>query len=199
MIARISGKLLSKKPTDLIVDVNGLGYHVEISLATYDHIGQIGETVTLHTHLHVREDALQLFGFYTERERELFELLITVSGIGPRLALAILSGLSTEELGQAIADGQEAILVGIKGVGRKTAQRLILELKDKISHSTTAPENQRPDSSAPTPAQISEEAVQALIALGFKANIARDVVLKIQKQVGPHISVEEIIRHALKG
>ncbi len=141
---------------------------------------------------------MQLFGFYGEKERELFNMLITVSGIGPRLALIILSGLTPDELQQALARGQEKDLLKISGVGKKTAQRLIVELKDKMITFAVATDTQPPLETHRTAAKDIDQAVQALIALGFKPVTAKDTVNKICKKFSKELSLEEIIRHALK-
>ncbi len=198
MIAQLIGKLVTKKPTEVVLDVNGVGYHVFISLTTCDQIGKIGDTVRLHTHLHVREDIMQLFGFFSVKERELFNLLISVSGVGPRTALAILSGLTADELQQALLQEREAAFIRIKGIGKKTAQRLILELKDKAASLSSGEEPSITDRTGGAP-PILEDAVEALIALGFKPIDARDTVQKIIQKAGKPVTVEEIIRHALKG
>src|SRR5918912_156630 len=133
MIAHLSGTLLAKHATSVIVDVAGVGYEVTIPVTTFFDLGEINAPVRLRIYTHVREDALQLFGFRTERERELFTLLISVSGIGPKSAIATLSGMSTDELVTAIRTNNLARLTSIPGVGRKTAERLVIELRDKMA------------------------------------------------------------------
>ena len=137
MIAQISGKLIHKQPNSVIVDVGGVGYELTVPLSTFYDLGEPGADVSLRVHTHVREDALQLFGFRTDREKKLFLLLLTVSGIGPKLAVTVLSGLSVEELVQALRAGNLAKLVAIPGVGKKTAERMLLELKDKAAAKST--------------------------------------------------------------
>ncbi|MEO8168486.1 MAG: Holliday junction branch migration protein RuvA, partial [bacterium] len=133
MIASLRGTLLAKSATELTVDVNGVGYSVSIPLSTYEKIGEPNTPVTLLTYLHVREDMLQLYGFSTEEERSLFKLLISVSGVGPRMAQTVLSGISANDFINYIRDGNHTALTRIPGIGRKIAERLVVELREKIS------------------------------------------------------------------
>lgn len=197
MIAHLTGKILTKKPTDLIVEVQGIGYLVHISLTTHSHIGLPGEAVKLFTRQYIREDSIQLFGFATEVERDIFNMLITVTGIGPKLALIILSGMKPADLQQALATENETALCRISGVGKKTAKRLIIELKEKMADLGLSPSADW--ATMTDPGTSSDEAVQALVALGFKTPAAKSTVSAIQKKLGPDASVEEIIRLALKG
>lgn len=168
MIAHISGKLIQKQPNSIIVDVAGVGYELNVPLSTFYDLGEIGANVSLRVHTHVREDALQLFGFRTEAEKKLFLLLNTVSGIGPKLAITVLSGLSAEELIQAIRAGNLTKLTSIPGVGKKTAERMLVELKDKVAailppgleSSTTAVIAQTGDA-------MREDVISALVNLGY--------------------------------
>ncbi len=197
MIAFLSGTIITKKPTHIVLDVNGVGYQVFISLTTHARIGNVGDPAKLLTRQYIRDDSMQLFGFAGERERDFFSLLITVSGIGPRLALIILSGMEPNELQRALAIEDQAALTRISGIGKKTAMRMIVELKDKMEKFGLDP-----DSDVPMPAtaaSTTDEAVQALIALGFKTNTAQTTVSKVQRKLGAEASVESIIRHALKG
>ena len=132
MIAHLRGKLAEKQPNLVVVDVDGVGYELTIPVSTYLQLGNAGEEVVLHTHTHVREDSLALFGFATRHEKSIFEKLITVSGIGPRLAVTVLSGLPAEDLATAIRNGDVATLTRIPGVGRKTGERMVLELREKL-------------------------------------------------------------------
>lgn len=132
MIAHLRGKLVEKQPNLVVVDVDGVGYELTIPVSTYLQLGNAGEEVALHTHTHVREDSLALFGFATRHEKSIFEKLITVSGIGPRLAVTVLSGLPAEDLATAIRNGDVATLTRIPGVGRKTGERMVLELREKL-------------------------------------------------------------------
>lgn len=133
MIATLTGILRSKSPTEIILDVNGVGYSVSIPLSTFEKLTETGSTVTLLTHLQVREDALQLYGFATEKELILFKMLISVSGIGPRIAQGVLSGISASDLREYIIKGNVGALTTIPGVGKKTAERMVVELRDKMS------------------------------------------------------------------
>ncbi len=193
MIGRLRGTLLRKEPPALLVDVNGVGYEIEAPMATFYDLPSVGEIVTLHTHLVVREDAHLLYGFVRESQRRLFRELLKVNGVGPRIALAVLSGLSEPELAQAVATEDTTRLSRVPGIGKKTAERLVMELRDKL-----------PDISGPVaaigatpqaPADPSAEAVSALIALGYKPNEASRLVRTVP---GSGLSTEEIIRQALK-
>jgi Holliday junction DNA helicase RuvA len=138
MIAFLRGRILDKQPNQLIVDVHGVGYHVTVPLSTFYDVGDVGAEVSLRIYTHVREDALQLFGFLTPLEQQMFERLIAISGIGPKLAVAVLSGIEPGELVGAIHRGDVARLTGIPGVGKKTAERMVLELKDRLAHLTVS-------------------------------------------------------------
>ncbi len=178
MIAHLSGLLLSKQPNSVIVDINGVGYEVTIPLSTFYDLSEEGSAVALRIHTHVREDALQLFGFRTEREKKLFLLLTSVSGIGPKLAITILSGMSADELIPAIRNNELARLVNIPGVGKKTAERLVLELKDKLSalSSPELEEQFRLAGGAVSKNSITDDIVSALVNLGFQRAAAEKAV-----------------------
>lgn len=178
MIAHLSGLLLSKQPNSVIVDINGVGYEVTIPLSTFYDLSEEGSAVALRIHMHVREDALQLFGFRTEREKKLFLLLTSVSGIGPKLAITILSGMSADELIPAIRNNELARLVNIPGVGKKTAERLVLELKDKLSalSSPELEEQYRLAGGATSKNSITDDIVSALVNLGFQRAAAEKAV-----------------------
>ncbi len=178
MIAHLSGLLFSKHPNSVIVDVNGVGYEVTIPLSTFYDLSEEGTAVALRIHTHVREDALQLFGFRTEREKKLFLLLTSVSGIGPKLAITILSGMSADELIPAIRNNELARLVNIPGVGKKTAERLVLELKDKLSalSSPELEEQYRLAGGAGSKNSIVDDIVSALVNLGFQRAAAEKAV-----------------------
>ncbi len=191
MIARLSGKIIEKKPTEIVIDVNGVGYHVFISFNTFEDIAGLNENAEIYTYLSVRENSLTLFGFSTTAEKDVFEKLISVSGVGPKLAQSILSGIQTTELIEAIAAGDKSRLVAIPGVGRKTAERLVIELKDKIT-SVRASETQVHSESY----KIKEDAVNALIALGYNKKTAEITVRKIL-DTKPDISLEELIKVSL--
>jgi len=132
MIAFLSGRIKDKQPNRVIVDVGGVGYDLHVPLSTFYDLGEVGDDVALRTYLHVREDALQLYGFLTELERQVFERLIAISGIGPKLAVAVLSGMDTRDLVAAVQRGDVARLTGIPGIGKKTAERIVLELRDRL-------------------------------------------------------------------
>lgn len=201
MIERISGKIIEKTPTFCIVENNGLGIGLHISLNTFQQLEKNPplENVMLHTYLHVREDALQLYGFANTAEKRIFQLLISISGVGPRLAIAILSGSTPQELQEAITREDVAMLTRIPGVGKKTAQRLILELKEKIQEQSRI---EHLSISAPVPATEQgkvNEAILALMSLGYKQQEAQRAVDKVVKQFGADIPLEEMIKEALKG
>ncbi len=177
LIARITGKLIQKLPNVIIVDVNGVGYELLVPLSTFYVLGDVGSVVGLNVHTHVREDALQLFGFSTDQEKRLFLMLISVSGIGPRLAITILSGLGAEELIQAIRMGDLPRLVAIPGVGKKTAERLVLELKDKVtSLAITQASPQSTVGIAQSGAVMRDDVVSALVNLGYLKAVAEKAV-----------------------
>ena len=192
MISYIRGKLVEKTPTYVVVETGGIGFKIEIPLSSFKALGDVGSGIKIRTYLHAREDILQLFGFATEEEKELFQLLISVSGIGPRLAQGILSGISVREFKLAVRDKDIAKLTSAPGVGKKTAERLILELREKIGEVKT---DRIPVSFTMTP--TGEEAVLALISLGYKRSRAVEVVQKlVQKE--PSLLLEELIRRALQ-
>lgn len=191
MIARVRGRLLKKGPQEAIVDVAGVGYRVTIPLSTFYRIGEPGAEVTLLTHTHVREDALALFGFLSEAEQALFERLIEVSGVGPKLAVSILSGIEAPELVAALRGSDVARLTRIPGVGRKTAERLVLELKDKMEElAATAPE---PASQGPA----ADDVVSALVHLGYSRPESERAVERTFRE-HQHGRFEDLLRAALQ-
>jgi len=198
MITFLHGKLVEALPTQIVVGVNGIGYEVLIPLSSYDKLPQPGQDLHLLTHLVVREDAHMLYGFMTSGERDLFRMLInTVSGIGPKIALNVLSGISVTAFRGAVANADVKALSQISGVGRKTAERIVVELKDKIGEAGAweALSAQR----ALTPEdQKLNDAVLALMALGFKQVEAHDSVRKAQAALGPSTTVEDLVRACLK-
>ena len=197
MIASLTGILTTKSPTEITVDVNGVGYALHIPLSTFNRIGEIGNRVTLFAHLHVREDAMILFGFSSIADRDLFRLLISVSGIGPKIAQALLSGLESEDLRTKIAGGEIASLTSIPGVGRKTAERLVLELRDKVR--TTAGEHAAESAPGPTPVHVRNEAYLALTSLGYARPAAEKAIRgALAEATGRTLAVEELVRLALK-
>lgn len=196
MIGRLQGVLAEKQPPQLLLDVNGVGYEVEAPMSTFYQLPAVGERLTLHTHLVVREDAHLLFGFATESERRLFRALIKVNGVGAKLALTILSGISADEFARSVADNDTAALVRLPGVGKKTAERLIVEMRDRLadwqSESQPLPANFAPIAVG---GDETRDAVSALIALGYKPPEASRLVSAVSAD---GLSSEELIRAALK-
>jgi Holliday junction DNA helicase RuvA len=199
VIASIKGILVHKSPQYLIVDVHGIGYQVFTSLQSFYHLPEPKESVALHTYTHLREDTLQLYGFLTPVEREAFLLLMGVSGIGPRSALNILSGLSVGDLARAILEGDLRKLTSVPGIGAKTAGRLALELKDKMTGLSGHDEGVGGHSPPDTRQQrMIEDAVSALVNLGYHRNQAKEVVKSVCDEDGVNLTVEEVIRTSLK-
>ncbi len=194
----LNGKIAEKTPTVVILDVNGVGYEVRISVNTFSSLPDLGQAVKLLTHFVVREDAQLLYGFATEEEREAFKLLISISGIGPKLAITLLSGVALPDLKRAIQEKNIAVLTAISGIGQKTAERVIVELKDKIGRvEVSAGKELLHDANISD--QAVEDSVLALVSLGYTKQKAKDAVQKILKEtLGKKMSVEEIIRKALK-
>jgi len=193
MIASLTGKLRRKANDYLIVDVSGVGYQVQVPLSTYYVLPEVGGEICLSIHTHVREDALSLFGFLTEAEKEMFLLTLGVSGIGPKLALSILSSLSVVEITSAIFAADDSKLCTIPGIGKKTAARMVLELKDKIK---SLPKAQTMPGQPEAGTDVVEDAVSALVNLGYKKPLAEEV-LKKARQSKPESPVEDLIREAL--
>ena len=194
MIARISGKLLEKRADAAVVDVGGIGYLVQVSLQSMARLPAEGAQAQLRTYTHVREDALQLFGFVTEDEERLFLLLIDVSGVGPRLALNILSGMPAGELAEALVAGEIARLTRIPGVGKKTAERLVVELKDKLKTAGIAARA----APAPLPLSGSGALISALMNLGYKPATAERTAEAVRRSLGAAAPVEDQLREALR-
>jgi holliday junction DNA helicase RuvA len=187
MIGRLTGVIAEKSPPQVLVDVNGVGYEVDVPMSTFYNLPGIGERATLLTHFVVREDAQQLFGFLTHDERSTFRQLVKISGVGPRTALSILSGLSVAELAGAVSRQESGRLVKVPGIGKKTAERLLLELKGKLG-----PDLGQPTAGAPTDAHA--DIVQALVALGYNEREAAAAL----KALPPDIAVSDGIKLALK-
>jgi Holliday junction DNA helicase RuvA len=194
MIAKISGFLLEKSPTRVLIEVSGIGYEIHIPLSTFDKVGAIGEKISLFTHLHVREDALQLFGFATATEKQLFQHLLAVTGIGPKVAQSILSGCSVETFCRYIAQNEIAALTSIPGIGKKTAERLVLELRDRLAR--WLPDEAAVTAKSKTSA-IQEETVMALVSLGYNRTAAEKAVEQVTREAG-ELPVEELIKRALR-
>lgn len=195
MIAQIRGVLLQKHPGSVIVEAGGIGYQLYISLSTFYELREVGETVLLHAHTHVREDAFQLFGFSTPLERELFRILIGVSGIGPKLAMNILSGISPPELLRSLEGRDVDRLLSVPGIGHKTAERMLLDLQEKakkIKSHWALPEREKPPVD-----DMAEDVISALVNLGYKKNQAEKAVQStIQKN--PEASLEQALKESLK-
>jgi len=196
MISYLYGTIVQKSPTELVIDVNGVGYLVNIPLSTFERLDHVDGQVKILTYMHVREDIMQLYGFSTEAEREMFRLLLSVSGIGPKMAQGILSGLNTDELKTAIVDGNLSALTSITGVGRKTAERLVVELRDKLARTeftgTTVTQSSMQ-------LRVRSEAVVALMSLGHSRQSAEKAVIAVMKEAAEkEISVEELIKQALR-
>ena len=188
MIGFLTGKIISSKPTRLVLDVNGVGYVINISINTFEKLSG-KENASLFIYTSVKEDSISLFGFYSEPEKEMFELLISVNGIGPRLALSLLSGIQTDDLKNAIESSNISRIIAVPGIGRKTAERVILELKSKV-------ENISEEGTSAIPLSVKNEAVSALTTLGYNARIAENLIRNIL-QNQPALSLEELIKKAL--
>src|ERR1700738_3221908 len=193
MIGQLRGRLADKRPNQVLVDVAGVGYVVLVPLSTYAALGELHTEVTLLVHTHVREDALALYGFVSSREKHFFELLLSASGVGPSLALKILSGMSVEELVPAIRGGDLARLTRIPGVGRKTAERIVLGLKDKLE--AVAIEAAKP--AAASPAGVEADVVSALVNLCYDARAAENAVGEAKREAGV-THFEKLLRASLK-
>ena len=201
MIAYLSGKLFEKEANLIIVDVGGVGYEVIIPLSTFYDLGEIGEDVSLRIFTYVREDVFQLFGFKTVRERELFLLLISVSGIGPKSAITALSGMSADEIISAIRQNNLARLNSIPGVGKKTAERMVIELRDKLNEFTAQSTQERiaaGGKQVELPADaVFDDALSALVNLGYQRNAAEKALNQAVKD-GTEISVQKLLRKSLQ-
>jgi Holliday junction DNA helicase RuvA len=195
MIAQIRGHLIQKSPGSIIVEANGIGYQLFVSLTTFYDLPEFQQNVVLHTYTHVREDLLQLYGFSTPLEKELFQILIGVSGIGPKLAINILSGISPSELVHSLGSRDMARLLSIPGVGRKTAERLLLDLQEKvlkIQSRGVYPQTVRPSADG-----MAEDVVSALVNLGYKRNQAEKAVESVLQQT-PEITLEKALKESLR-
>ena len=192
MISYLEGILEAKSPTQIILGVNGVGYLVRVPLSTYERLAEVGGKVRVLTYLHLRQDAVQLYGFFTQKERSLFESLIGISGIGPKLAQGILSGIGADDFQGYVARGDVDSLVAIPGVGKKTAQRLVVELKEKFEGEQW---RERPTEER---GKLEEEAILALLSLGYKRGQAKRALEKVLTKARGPLPVEELIREALR-
>ena len=198
MIVFLDGVLAEKEPTRVVVDVGGVGYEAAIPLSSYDRLPAVGQRVRILTVPVVREDAHLLFGFMTAEERELFLLLTSVNGIGPKLGLAVLSGLSVRDLKAAIAAGDVKRLSGISGIGKKTAERLVLEMRDKLGKGDLAEALTADRAAGPAEAKL-RDAYLALVSLGYKPADAQRMVKDVAVQMAPDSSLEDVLRKVLSG
>jgi Holliday junction DNA helicase RuvA len=198
MIAQIRGRLSIKEPHRIVVDVNGVGYLLYIPLSTFYQLPEVPGEVFLHTHTHVRDDAIQLFGFHTRDEQALFELLQGVAGIGPRLATNILSGISADELIPALSEGDLARLRAVPGVGKKLAERLVVELREKAT-TLRLPQNAAPAAPVAPQDRAVDDVVSALVNLGCNRKEAAKAAEAARKELGPSAAFETLIKTALRG
>ncbi|WP_150305501.1 Holliday junction branch migration protein RuvA [Pseudomonas saliphila] len=197
MIGRLTGILLEKQPPYILLDVQGVGYELDAPMSTFYQLPVLGEQVTLHTHMVVREDAQLLYAFCAKRDRALFRELIRLNGVGPKLALALMSGMEVDELVRAVQSQDTSVLVKVPGVGKKTAERLLVELKDRFKAWETIPGSFKPlVTGVATPPSMTADAVSALITLGYKPQEASKAVAAVDEE---GLSSEELIRRALKG
>lgn len=195
MIALLTGKIAHKSPEFIIMDVNGVGYRVQIPFSTYYELPEEGGSVSLSIYTHVKEDAIHLYGFRSPAEKAFFQLLISVSGIGPKMGKDILSNIQIEELARALTQGNLTRLSAVPGIGRKTAERLVLELKDKVQKlDIAAPATGGSHSAAP--AGITEDVASALVNLGYKETVVRKVLGEMEMPANP--SMETVLKQALK-
>ena len=196
MIAHIRGNVLSKAPNSVVIECHGVGYELAISVATYTELGEAGEAAALHVHTHVREDALQLFGFHELTEKKLFEKLLTISGIGPKLAITVLSGIAAGRLVTAIRSGDHATLTKIPGIGKKTAERVVLELKDKLEDlagfAPVTAEVLKPSLGA-----VAEDVLSALMNLGYPRPVALKAIESASRDAAVTIDFELLFRAAI--
>ncbi len=198
MISSVRGKIAVKSPTSVTIENNGIGLEILVPLSTFEVLGDVNSEVQLLTYLHVREDALILFGFATGEEKELFRHLLSVSGIGPKLALGIISGSKIPELYKNIADGNESALTRVKGLGKKTAQRMIIDLKDK-AEAQVGRMGSLGIATSKVPLNVIEEAILAMMSLGYSRNEAEKAIAKVTQISDETISVEKLVREALNG
>lgn len=198
MIANIKGILIQKSVSSLVIDVQGVGYRVFVPLSTFYELPDIGLPVSLKIHTHVKEDAIQLFGFRTSEEKDVFQLMISVSGIGPKLATNILSGIAAPDLARAVCAEDLKKLVGIPGIGKKTAERMIFELKEKLQKVVHLEEEPTPGAGEDPGERVKEDAISALINLGYRGNVAKGAVEKVIEKSEGDLALENLLKKALK-
>jgi len=198
MIARIKGILIYKSVSHVIVDAHGIGYRIFVPLTTFYELPETGQSVSLNIYTHVKEDALHLFGFHTPEDQSIFQMLISVSGIGPKLALNILSGIPAREFMRAVTQGNLSRLVAIPGVGKKTAERMVLELKDKFLKMDIGGIMAESPTGRERDEDIKEDALSALVNLGYKSATATKVVDKIVAESSGELSLDILLKEALK-
>lgn len=198
MIAALTGKLACKSPSQITLDVQGVGYEVFIPLSTFYSLPDVNEPTSLRVHTHLREDALQLFGFLTSREKDAFILLTSISGIGPKLALSVLSTLSVADLVSAIHEGDMDKLTAVPGIGNKSAGRIVLELKDKVTRLQSAPAAVTTHAADGPSSHVHDDALSALVNLGYRAQEAKDIIKRIAQSQPEPIPLKDLIRETLK-
>ena len=196
MIGSLTGRLAQKEPSRLLVDVQGVGYEVQVPLSTFYGLGDVGADVSLRIHTHVREDALSLFGFGTALELDLFERLIGISGVGPRLALAVLSGIEPPDLVRSVSAGDVVRLTRIPGVGKKTAERIVLELKDRLPEMLVV-ETDSPDTDTEIPG-VRDDVLSALLNLGYQRPRVERAVARVPTDASGAGEFEDVLRQALR-
>ena len=197
MIGYIEGKLTVKTPAFIVIDIGGVGYEMHISLTTYNQISKIGEKLKILTYLYVKEDKLDLYGFATEDEKGFFKTLVSISGIGPSMAIGILSAIKIDRFKAAIVNEDVGILTTIPGIGKKTAQRIIIELKDKIGILTDK-EKSYLIGKDPEERSVIDDSISALVSLGYSRAITQKAVDKVLSETKEDIKIEELIRKSLK-
>ena len=198
MIALISGKIVYKGISHVVIDAHGVGYRIFIPLTTFYELPEAGQIITLHIHTHVKQDAINLFGFYTVQERDLFQLMLSVSGIGPKMSMNILSGISVPEMLRAISSGDVKKLISIPGLGKKLAERLILELKEKVVKKMMAEEVPAIDNQQKINEIIREDVLSALINLGYRSNIAQEALDKALYTSAKELAMDQLLKKTLK-
>lgn len=199
MISYVQGAVAEKNPTRIVLDVHGIGYEILIPVSSFEKIPEIGAPCRLHTYFHVREDIQQLYGFASVEERELFQILISVSGIGPKSAIGILSSVSPQEFKKAVIQENLAVLTAVPGVGRKTAQRLVVEIKEKVARLSAGAEETKSVTPVTTAPDVSDAAMMALISLGYSKSVAEKAIAKALQEKPEHdIALQDLIKIALR-